>query len=221
MLVAYPSSTWNSGKSSPATSKKRTVLYFHWLAENDNGKKARHQPVIPLRRGRWGNSAQDDGGNANEAVMGDLLRTKEEWVRLIHECFFPHRAASTAAAIFPGKLGGNSLGLNGYLGQKLLVILNPVAGSGAALKVFKERVIPVLRDAGTDYEVLVSERRRHAYDVMRGENLARWRGVVAVSGDGTVAEVFRGLFDRADWQDALAHLAVSAVPVGGRNAFAR
>jgi sphingosine kinase len=101
------------------------------------------------------------------------------------------------------------------------LLQNPVAGAGSALKVFKDRVIPVFRDSGTEYEVLVSEYRDHVYDVMRRENLARWRGVVAVSGDGLVGEVFRGLFDRADWQDALAHLAVSAVPVGVRNAIAR
>ena len=144
--------------------------------------------------------------------MAEMLRVKEEWVRMIHERFFPEKQK-------PMTPQSSLLGFSSS--QKLLVILNPVSGSGGALQVFKERVIPIFRDSGTDYEVLVSEYAGHAYDVVWRENLARWRGVVAVSGDGLVAEVFRALFDRADWQDALAHLAVSAVPVGRNNAFAR
>ncbi len=120
-----------------------------------------------------------------------------------------------------------------YLSQKLLVLLNPVAGDGSSLRVFRDRLAAVLKDSGAEYEVLVSERRGHAAEVARGENLvgkrtlsfklyhiniywtkkARWRGVVAVGGDGTVREVLGALFDRADWQDALSHLAVCAVPV--------
>ena len=44
------------------------------------------------------------------------------------------------------------------------------------------------------------------------ENLARWRAAVTVGGDGTLAEVANGLFDRADWQDALAHLPLAQAP---------
>ena len=72
-----------------------------------------------------------------------------------------------------------------------------------------------------DSEVVVTEGSGHARQIMLSLELSAWGGVVVVSGDGLVAEIFRGLFDRTDWQDSLAHLAVSAVPVGRRNAFAR
>jgi len=44
---------------------------------------------------------------------------------------------------------------------------------------------------------------------------------VIVGSDVTLSEAACGLFDRADWQDALAHLALAAIPVAGaRNSFA-
>lgn len=53
------------------------------------------------------------------------------------------------------------------------MLLNPAAGAGAAIKVFKERLVPIFRDAGTEYEVLVTEYPGHAYDLLRYENLGR------------------------------------------------
>ena len=229
MLIAYPSSSWNSNKTKANSSKKRTVLYFHWISK----KPKKSQVAL---KSKWrsrlavnseGFQDQTDFAYLEENCVAEMLRVKEKWVRLIHECFLPQKQAalhghcllnqSSSSSSSPSSASASILGFS----QKLLVILNPVSGSGAALRVFKDRVIPVFRDSGTDYEVLVSEYPGHAYDVVRRENLARWRGLVAVSGDGLVAEVFRGLFDRADWQDSLTHLAVSAVPVGRRNAFAR
>ena len=228
MLIAYPSSSWNSKNTRANSIKKRTVLYFHWISKKP--KKSQITSKSKWRSKLAVNSEgfrdQTDFAYLEEYSVAEMLRVKEEWVRLIHECFLPQKQAAlhnhcllnqSSSSSASASASASILGFS----QKLLVILNPVSGSGAALRVFKDRVIPVFRDAGTDYEVLVSEYPGHAYDVVRRENLARWRGLVAVSGDGLVAEVFRGLFDRADWQDSLTHLAVSAVPVGRRNAFAR
>ena len=225
MLIAYPSSSWNTKNTKSTSSKKRTVMYFHWIS-----KKPKKCPIPPKSKWRSKLTVNGEGilDQADFAYMEDnslaeMMRVKEEWVRLIHECFLPQKQAALHGLHCLSSHSPAPSASASILGcsQKLLVILNPVSGSGAALRVFKERVIPVFRDAGTDYEVLVSEYQGHAYDVVRRENLARWRGVVAVSGDGLVTEIFRGLFDRADWQDSLAHLAVSAVPVGRSNAFAR
>lgn len=64
-------------------------------------------------------------------------------------------------------------------------------------------------------KVCVKEYPRHLYEIMRSENLARWRGLVIVGSDKSVAEAALGLFDRADWQDSLAHLALCPVPISG------
>ena len=224
MLIAYPSLSWSSNKTKVNSSKKRTVLYFHWISKTT--KKSQVTLKSKWRGKLAANSEgfqdQTDFAYFEEDSVAEMLHVKEEWVRLIHECFLPQKRAALHGHCLLNQSSSSSASASilGF-GQKLLVILNPVSGGGGALRVFKDRVIPVFRDSGTNYEVLVSEYPGHAYDVVRRENLARWRGVVAVSGDGLVAEVFRGLFDRADWQDSLAHLAVSAVPVGRRNAFAR
>ena len=191
MLVTYPS--W-APKNAP-----RVVMYFHWVRE---------------RMGIPPQQILDENGN-NDLVK--ILKIKDEWVKAIHSMFFPNHTGPLSVSGSVRKLSFT----NAFLSNKILVMLNPVAGSGQALKVFKEKIIPVFRDAGTEYEVLVTEYSMHAYELVRVENLARWKAILVVSGDGLLQEVFNGLFDRADWQDSLAHLAVGAVPVGDKNAFAR
>jgi hypothetical protein len=138
--------------------------------------------------------------------MSDVSRMKDEWLRAIHRLYFR----------------GPDAPLKALLGRKVLVLLDPFAPDdrGHALKAFRDRIAPGLADAGLQYEVLLADHAGvAAADVVRRANLAQWRAVlaVAVAGDvcdRLVANVVNGLFDRADWQDALGHLAVCAVPVG-------
>ncbi len=47
------------------------------------------------------------------------------------------------------------------------------------------------------YEVVVTTHAGHARDLLESEpDLARWRAVVAVSGDGLVNEIYSGLYRR-------------------------
>lgn len=196
--------TYSTSKRSQCS---RHAFYFHW---SRGRKSSESEPA-----GTIANSSRnlDTGIDDPSRVMARIGKVKDSWVRAIHELFLPWRLTNlTSLAKF-----GNS-----FISQKVLVVLNPVAGNGSALKKFKEALVPVFGDAGIDYELLVTEYPGHAYDVVQTENLARWRAAVVVAGDGSLAEILNGLFDRVDWQDALGHLAICGVPVGGgRHAFAK
>lgn len=72
-------------------------------------------------------------------------------------------------------------------------IVNPVAGTGFALKTMKE-LEELLREKEIEYRVFFTERPRHAVDLAM--DLAKddeVRAVVAVGGDGTASEVAAGL----------------------------
>ena len=56
---------------------------------------------------------------------------------------------------------------------------------------------------------------------MRQDASAKWRGIVTVSGDGTVFEVLNGHFERPDWREALTSLPLGVVSGGTGNALAR
>ncbi|TRY72571.1 hypothetical protein TCAL_00196 [Tigriopus californicus] len=146
---------------------------------------------------------------------------KQNWVKTILELFFPGGSPLTSSGPFSKSRLVNVTQSKTYLSQKILVALNPLAGKGNALKVFRDILVPIFKDAATEYEVLVTEYPGHAYSVVKNENLARWKGVVCVSGDGLIHEVLNGLFDRVDWQDALSHLSVSSIPIGTISAFGR
>ena len=52
------------------------------------------------------------------------------------------------------------------------------SGSGQALALFNKRVLPVLRESGADYELIVTTRQNHARDLVAGQDVWRWRAIV-------------------------------------------
>ena len=97
--------------------------------------------------------------------------------------------------------------------RRLLFLINPASGSGHAIRLFKRKVLPMLVGAAdrVEYQVLVTTARNSAFTYLQKldiNELLRWSGVVIVSGDGLLFEVFNALLSRADWQTAI------QVPIG-------
>ena len=77
----------------------------------------------------------------------------------------------------------------------MLFFVNPFGGTGKALSVVQDVVRPLLKQSATASEVIVTERAGHARDFMRtAANLDEYWGVVAVGGDGMLAEVIQASF---------------------------
>ncbi len=97
------------------------------------------------------------------------------------------------------------------------VILNPAAGRGKAGQTWPS-VARLLRDAGLDFDLVVTERIGQAVGLAKEAAQAGHRRVVAAGGDGTVQEVVQGLVDAAGGGEA-GTLAV--IPLGSGNDFAK
>ena len=99
---------------------------------------------------------------------------------------------------------------------KYFIILNPVAGKGAA-----QKAIPQIRanfDAlGLDYDLVITEFPGHAITLAQEAGSNGYAAVVAVGGDGTANEVINGLMHAANGSGVTAKLAV--LPVGRGNDF--
>lgn len=104
--------------------------------------------------------------------------------------------------------------------QKLLILVNPHSGPGKAHQIFKERVAPLLVESDTQYDLLVTDRANCAKDYVNRANLSQWNGIVVVSGDGLLFEVYNGLMTRPDWKEAV-KIPVGVVPGGSGNGLAR
>ncbi|GHU02232.1 diacylglycerol kinase [Spirochaetia bacterium] len=100
---------------------------------------------------------------------------------------------------------------------KLLIILNPIAGKGTALREFP-KIDAFLRDKKEDYEIILTKGPGDAIEIARNYPLNRDTAVVAAGGDGTCNEVVNGLLTRReppDFPPLFGHL-----PIGRGNDFA-
>ncbi|XP_040845554.1 sphingosine kinase 1 isoform X2 [Ochotona curzoniae] len=102
---------------------------------------------------------------------------------------------------------------------RVLVLLNPRGGKGKALQLFRSHVQPLLEEAEVSFKLMLTERRNHARELVRAEELGRWDALVVMSGDGLMHEVVNGLMERADWEIAI-RKPLCSLPAGSGNALA-
>lgn len=79
--------------------------------------------------------------------------------------------------------------------KKLLVFVHPRSGKGDGRRTW-EVVDPIFRLASVNTKVIITERARHAFDVVASianKELSSYDGVVAVGGDGLFNEILNGL----------------------------
>ncbi|KAJ9566441.1 hypothetical protein OSB04_002407 [Centaurea solstitialis] len=100
--------------------------------------------------------------------------------------------------------------------KKLFIFVNPFGGNKSAAKVFTEDVKPILEDANIEYTVQETKYQLHAKEVSHTLDLAKYDGIICVSGDGILVEVVNGLLEREDWQAAL-KMAIGVIPAGTGN----
>lgn len=101
--------------------------------------------------------------------------------------------------------------------SRAVVILNPAAGRGAALRARRE-VELALRGAGVEFRVAETRAPGDAVELAARAAEEGWPAVVAAGGDGTVHEVANGLLRAAG---AGPTLPLGIVPVGTGNDFAK
>lgn len=105
--------------------------------------------------------------------------------------------------------------------KKLLILLNPRSGSGKARELFQSRVAPILQEAEIPYDLHITKYANNAREFVRMRNVYTWSGIVAAGGDGVLYEIVNGMFERLDWQQALAEIPLAILPCGSGNGLAR
>ncbi|MDY6873465.1 MAG: diacylglycerol kinase family lipid kinase [Chloroflexota bacterium] len=100
--------------------------------------------------------------------------------------------------------------------KKFYLIINPIAGKGAARKAVPE-IEQLLNRLNIDYAIQMTEYPGHAIELAEEAGSNGYQTVVAVGGDGTVNEVINGLMHAAKDGRLTANLAV--LPVGRGNDF--
>jgi diacylglycerol kinase family enzyme len=107
----------------------------------------------------------------------------------------------------------------GGCARKLLVVVNPIGGKGKGEAVYHELLKPMLDDAGTPHEVVVTIGPGHAERLARSFDLNLIGAVAIVGGDGLFGEFLNGMNGREDRKLAMA-LPIGVVPAGSSNCLA-
>ncbi|XP_067093330.1 sphingosine kinase 2-like [Osmerus mordax] len=103
--------------------------------------------------------------------------------------------------------------------RRLLLLVNPFSGRGQAMQWCQTHILPMIREANISYNLIQTERRNHARELIREVSLPEWDGIIIVSGDGLLHEVINGLMERPDWEQAI-KTPVGILPCGSGNALA-
>lgn len=98
--------------------------------------------------------------------------------------------------------------------MKLLLVTNPCAGHGRGGRKVQE-IEDVCLELGLDVDLKLTEGPGHATEIIEAVDLARYDGVVATGGDGTVFESVNGLFKNP----AGAVVPFGVLPMGTGNSF--
>ncbi|MDR2136177.1 MAG: diacylglycerol kinase family lipid kinase [Treponema sp.] len=101
--------------------------------------------------------------------------------------------------------------------NRFLIILNPVAGKGRAIKEYP-KIDRFLKARKADYEIVLTTGPGHALEIAKNSAAGNGTIVVAAGGDGTNNEVINGLLSRADPPPEPPVLGI--IPLGRGNDFA-
>ena len=127
------------------------MILAYPVLKNSGGKRVRKVLYFHI------DSTKNQSSGA-ENIWNEASRIRDTWVHAILTTFF--------------RLNENE-GIYGSVHSKsykrLLVVLNQHAGKGHAAKLMRNRIGPILQDAGVEYEVLVTERQGHSHEIVQAE----------------------------------------------------
>ncbi|XGW04615.1 hypothetical protein V3C99_015645 [Haemonchus contortus] len=105
------------------------------------------------------------------------------------------------------------------LNNRVLVLINPFSGQQQAEKLWAIHGAKVLQAASIKSDIIRTEYRQHATEIMLDLDIDRYDAVLVMSGDGLVTEIICGLIMRKDRERAL-KFPICHVPGGTSNALA-
>lgn len=80
--------------------------------------------------------------------------------------------------------------------KKLLIFVNPFGGKRKGPKLFRKKIVPLLKLAGIKYDYIETEYANHAKNMIQECSLEGIDGVVSIGGDGIFSEIFTGMLLR-------------------------
>ncbi|KAI0971525.1 diacylglycerol kinase catalytic domain-containing protein [Xylaria arbuscula] len=103
--------------------------------------------------------------------------------------------------------------------RRAKVLINPHAGPGGAVDLWRDSVRPIFEAARMTLDEVTTTRPGEGTEICEALDIDAYDVVVVCSGDGLAYEVFNGFGNRADARKALQKIAVAHIPCGSGNAM--
>ena len=98
--------------------------------------------------------------------------------------------------------------------QELVVVANPISGSGCGPHIFHELLRPVLESVGLRSRLVLTCHAGHARQIAAQLEVEKTAALILISGDGMVHEVCQGLADKCGGDVAQLRALFKRVPLG-------
>jgi len=105
------------------------------------------------------------------------------------------------------------------VGKKLLAVVNPISGTGDAKKIFV-KIERIFKLANIPFEGLKTTHAGHGTEIGKNVDPSKYFGVVTISGDGLLNEIFNGICSRPDRATVVAQVPLGIIPGGSGNGLA-
>ena len=94
--------------------------------------------------------------------------------------------------------------------------MNPFGGQGKALSAANE-ASRLLSLCHVDFQLIKTDRAQHAYEIVSNLQIGEFDGILTISGDGLISEVFNAALHRSDSIAFLKATAFGFIPAGTSN----
>ncbi|CUM52665.1 unnamed protein product [Debaryomyces tyrocola] len=106
------------------------------------------------------------------------------------------------------------------ISPSILVIINPHGGQGNAVRIYEQKILPVLKEAHVNFKYQETKYQGHAMEIAKNLDINSYDIIACCSGDGIPHEVINGFYQRSDkGLEAFNKIAVTQLPCGSGNAL--
>ena len=105
--------------------------------------------------------------------------------------------------------------------RSFLVFVNPVSGNGSAVAIWDSIVSIMLKDAGINVTLVLTERQGHAKEYVATTDLTSFCVILSVGGDGLFSEVVQGITSRQDSIEIFQQVGLAPIPGGSGNGLVK
>lgn len=106
------------------------------------------------------------------------------------------------------------------ISPSVLIIINPHGGQGNAVRIYNQKILPILKAAHVNYTYQETTYHEHAVEIAKTIDINKYDIIACCSGDGIPHQIINGFYQRPDkGLEAFNKIILTQLPCGSGNAL--